>query len=107
MGFPFKKGQQKKLRIIQHSLQYRKPDSLDAPVNSDAASDSNTAFRNSSQAITSGITRKFQRQGRHYGETMDKILHDMPARDACVLRLDSDWRMVVLIPSKKSGTKWT
>lgn len=31
------------------------------------------------------VTRKFQRQGRHYGKRGIKILHDMPARDACVL----------------------
>ena len=82
-----KREQQKKLRIIQHSLQYRKPDSLDAPVNSDAASDSNTPFSEFIPSHNEWDNPEISTSGKALWETMDKILHDMPARDACVLRL--------------------
>lgn len=64
-------------------------------------------FRSSSQAITSGITLKFQRQGRHYGKRWTKSCTICPHETPVCFAYDSDWRMVVLIPSKKSGTKWT
>lgn len=82
-----KREQQKKLRIIQHSLQYRKPDSLDAPVNSDAASDSNTPLSEFIPSHNEWDNPEISTSGKALWETMDKILHDMPARDACVLRL--------------------
>ena len=82
-----KREQQKKLRIIQHSLQYRKPDSLDAPVNSDAASDSNTPLSEFIPSRNEWDNPEISTSGKALWETMDKILHDMPARDACVLRL--------------------
>ena len=82
-----KREQQKKLRIIQHSLQYRKPDSLDAPVNSDAASDSNTPLSEFTPSHNEWDNPEISTSGKALWETMDKILHDMPARDACVLRL--------------------
>lgn len=82
-----KREQQKKLRIIQHSLQYRKPDSLDAPVNSDAASDSNTPLSEFIPSHNEWDNPEISTSGNALWETMDKILHDMPARDACVLRL--------------------
>lgn len=82
-----KRDQQKKLRIIQHSLQYRKPDSLDAPVNSDAASDSNTPLSEFIPSHNEWDNPEISTSGKALWETMDKILHDMPARDACVLRL--------------------
>lgn len=82
-----KREQQKKLRIIQHSLQYRKPDSLDAPVNSDAASDSNTPLSEFIPSQNEWDNPEISTSGKALWETMDKILHDMPARDACVLRL--------------------
>lgn len=82
-----KREQQKKLRIIQHSLQYRKPDSLDAPVNSDAASDSNTPLSEFIPSHNEWDNPEISMSGKALWETMDKILHDMPARDACVLRL--------------------
>lgn len=82
-----KREQQKKLRIIQHSLQYRKPDSLDAPVNSDAASDSNTPLSEFIPSHNEWDNPEISTSGKVLWETMDKILHDMPARDACVLRL--------------------
>ena len=82
-----KREQQKKLRIIQHSLQYRKPDSLDAPVNSDAASDSNSPLSEFIPSHNEWDNPEISTSGKALWETMDKILHDMPARDACVLRL--------------------
>lgn len=82
-----KREQQKKLRIIQHSLQYRKPDSLDAPVNSDAASDSNTPLSEFIPSHNEWDNPEISTSGKALWETMDKILHDMPSRDACVLRL--------------------
>lgn len=82
-----KREQQKKLRIIQHSLQYRKPDSLDAPVNSDAASDSSTPLSEFIPSHNEWDNPEISTSGKALWETMDKILHDMPARDACVLRL--------------------
>lgn len=82
-----KREQQKKLRIIQHSLQYRKPDSLDAPVNSDAASDSNTPLSEFIPSHNEWDNPEISTSGKALWETMDKILHDIPARDACVLRL--------------------
>lgn len=82
-----KREQQKKLRIIQHSLQYRKPDSLDAPVNSDAASESNTPLSEFIPSHNEWDNPEISTSGKALWETMDKILHDMPARDACVLRL--------------------
>lgn len=82
-----KREQQKKLRIIQHSLQYRKPDSLDAPVNSDAASDSNTPLSEFIPSHNEWDNPEISTSGKALWETMDEILHDMPARDACVLRL--------------------
>lgn len=82
-----KREQQKKLRIIQHSLQYRKPDSLDAPVNSDAASDSNTPLSEFIPSHNEWDNPEISTSGKALWETLDKILHDMPARDACVLRL--------------------
>ena len=82
-----KREQQKKLRIIQHSLQYRKLDSLDAPVNSDAASDSNTPLSEFIPSHNEWDNPEISTSGKALWETMDKILHDMPARDACVLRL--------------------
>lgn len=82
-----KREQQKKLCIIQHSLQYRKPDSLDAPVNSDAASDSNTPLSEFIPSHNEWDNPEISTSGKALWETMDKILHDMPARDACVLRL--------------------
>ena len=82
-----KREQQKKLRIIQHSLQYRKPDSLDAPVNSDAASDSNTPLSEFIPSHNEWDNPEISTSGKALWETMDKILHDMPVRDACVLRL--------------------
>lgn len=82
-----KREQQKKLRIIQHSLQYRKPDSLDAPVNSDAASDSKTPLSEFIPSHNEWDNPEISTSGKALWETMDKILHDMPARDACVLRL--------------------
>ena len=82
-----KREQQKKLRIIQHSLQYRKPDSLDASVNSDAASDSNTPLSEFIPSHNEWDNPEISTSGKALWETMDKILHDMPARDACVLRL--------------------
>ena len=82
-----KREQQKKLRIIHHSLQYRKPDSLDAPVNSDAASDSNTPLSEFIPSHNEWDNPEISTSGKALWETMDKILHDMPARDACVLRL--------------------
>lgn len=82
-----KREQQKKLRIIQHSLQYRKPDSLDAPVNSDAASNSNTPLSEFIPSHNEWDNPEISTSGKALWETMDKILHDMPARDACVLRL--------------------
>ena len=82
-----KREQQKKLRIIKHSLQYRKPDSLDAPVNSDAASDSNTPLSEFIPSHNEWDNPEISTSGKALWETMDKILHDMPARDACVLRL--------------------
>lgn len=82
-----KREQQKKLRIIQHSLQYRKPDSLDAPVNSDTASDSNTPLSEFIPSHNEWDNPEISTSGKALWETMDKILHDMPARDACVLRL--------------------
>ena len=82
-----KREQQKNLRIIQHSLQYRKPDSLDAPVNSDAASDSNTPLSEFIPSHNEWDNPEISTSGKALWETMDKILHDMPARDACVLRL--------------------
>ena len=82
-----KREQQKKLRIIQHSLQYRKPDSLDAPVNSDAASDSNTPLSEFIPSHNEWDNPEISTSGKALWETMDTILHDMPARDACVLRL--------------------
>ena len=82
-----KREQQKKLRIIQHSLQYRKPDLLDAPVNSDAASDSNTPLSEFIPSHNEWDNPEISTSGKALWETMDKILHDMPARDACVLRL--------------------
>ena len=82
-----KREQQKKLRITQHSLQYRKPDSLDAPVNSDAASDSNTPLSEFIPSHNEWDNPEISTSGKALWETMDKILHDMPARDACVLRL--------------------
>lgn len=82
-----KREQQKKLRIIQHSFQYRKPDSLDAPVNSDAASDSNTPLSEFIPSHNEWDNPEISTSGKALWETMDKILHDMPARDACVLRL--------------------
>ena len=82
-----KREQQKKLRIIQHSLQYRKPDSLDAPVNSEAASDSNTPLSEFIPSHNEWDNPEISTSGKALWETMDKILHDMPARDACVLRL--------------------
>lgn len=85
--FLSKREQQKKLRIIQHSLQYRKPDSLDAPVNSDAASDSNTPLSEFIPSHNEWDNPEISTSGKALWETMDKILHDMPARDACVLRL--------------------
>ena len=82
-----KREQQKKLRIIQHSLQYRKPDSEDAPVNSDAARDSNTPLSEFIPSHNEWDNPEISTSGKALWETMDKILHDMPARDACVLRL--------------------
>jgi len=74
-----KREQQKKLRIIQHSLQYRKPDSLDAPVNSDAASDSNTPLSEFIPSHNEWDNPEISTSGKALWETMDKILHDMPA----------------------------
>lgn len=82
-----RKEQQKKLRIIQYSLQYRKLDSLDAPVNSDAANDSNTPLSEFIPSHNEWDDPEISTSGKALWETMDKILHDMPARDACVLRL--------------------